>query len=58
MANYGVDNPMKSDKFKEKLMKQHLEDFGAEWYVLTDEFKEKSLNTIHESYGEDIVNVF
>lgn len=36
--NFGVDHPMKSKSFRDKLAKQHLEEFGKEWYFQTEDF--------------------
>lgn len=58
IQNYGVDNPMKSNSFKSNLAKKNLDRFGVEWYVQTDEFKQKSIISLRDHYHEDIINPF
>lgn len=58
VENYGTSHPMKSEKFKSKLVEDHLLKFGKSWYFETTEFKKKSLATLQKNYGQDVVNPF
>ena len=56
LINYGVDNPMLVDKFKEKRRKTCLEHFGVDNPMQSKEIREKGKQTCLEKYGVD--NVF
>jgi hypothetical protein len=59
LKKWGVDNPMKSPKIKEKLEKSILDKWGVDHYSKTDEFKEKTKQTTLEKWGVDhIFNKF
>ena len=53
LKKWGVDNPMKSKKVKEKLEKSILEKWGVDHYSKTDEFKEKIKETTLDKWGVD-----
>jgi len=53
VKKWGVDNPMKSTKVKEKLEKSILDKWGVRHYSKTDDFKEKIKETSLEKWGVD-----
>lgn len=48
---YGVDHPLKLDKFKNKSKETNLERYGVEYSMQNKEVKEKFNNTIKNKYG-------
>jgi len=53
LERYGVDHPLKLDKFKEKSKETNLERYGVEYSIQNKEVREKSKKTINEKYGSD-----
>jgi hypothetical protein len=51
LKQWGVDNPMKSSKVKEKLENSILEKWGVNHYSKTDEFKDKIKQTTLDKWG-------
>lgn len=51
MEHYGVDNPMKSQTIKDKMIEMCQEKYGVSYYTETEEFKKKSQDTFLEKYG-------
>jgi hypothetical protein len=51
ISNYGVDNPMKSDKIKANLRSSIKDKWGVEHYSKTDEYKEKIKQTAIDKWG-------
>ena len=53
MKKYGVEHPLKLNKFKDKLKKTNLERYGVEYSIQNKEIKAKSNKTIKERYGSN-----
>jgi len=53
LERYGVDHPLKLDKFKEKSKETNLERYGVEHSAQNKEVREKSKKTFKEKYGSD-----
>jgi hypothetical protein len=53
LEKYGVDHPLKLEKFKEKSKTTNLERYGVEYSIQNKEVKEKLKKTIKEKYGSD-----
>lgn len=53
IKKWGVDNPMKNNKVKEKFKKSIKNKFGVEHYSKTDEYKEKIKNNSLNKWGVD-----
>lgn len=58
LEKYGVTNAGGIPESIEKIKKHNIEKYGVTWYMNSDDFKEKTQNTLHELYGENISNVF
>ena len=48
---YGVDHPLKLDKFKDKSKETNMERYGVEYSMQNKEVKEKYKKTINKKYG-------
>lgn len=53
LERYGVDHPLKLDKFKEKSKKTNLERYGVEYSIQNKNVRKKSRKTINEKYGSE-----
>ena len=51
LQKYGVDNPMKSETFKNKVRETNLEKYGYEYGLQSEEVKNKGRNTVLRKYG-------
>jgi hypothetical protein len=51
LEKYGVSNPMKNGRIKEKVKKSNLEKYGATFYTKTDEYKNRIIKNNLEKYG-------
>jgi len=58
LQKFGVKNGGWTKESIEKIKKHNLEVYGVEWYMNSDDFKEKTQKTLKEKYGENIINVF
>lgn len=58
IKNYGVDHPLKSNEFKDKLMQYNLETYGYDWWLNSDECRRRQIQSIKDSCGEDVTNPF
>lgn len=56
--NYGVDHPMKSSDFKDKLVQHNLETYGYDWWLNSDDCRRRQIQSIKDSCGEDVINPF
>jgi len=52
LNKYGVDNPMKSEIIKEKIIKNNIDKYNKKWYFQTDEFKEKVIKNNIDKYNK------
>jgi very-short-patch-repair endonuclease len=51
LEKYGVDNPLKNEKIKEKVRNTMKKKYNEEYPILVKEFKDKMKKTIMEKYG-------
>ena len=51
IKNFGVDNPQKSEKVKEKTKKTILDKYNGKHYMNDEDIKEKTKKTMNERYG-------
>lgn len=58
LKHYGISHAMKSDEFKFRRIEKNRRLYGVDWYVMTDDFKQKSAQTLQENYGTGVQNPF
>jgi len=51
LEKYGVDNYVKTDKYKEKKKENCLEKYGVDSYLKTEDFRNKRTDTMLDKYG-------
>lgn len=50
---YGFDNISKTEYFRESMIKHNQETYGVDWYITSDDFREKSKISCLKKYGFD-----
>jgi hypothetical protein len=56
IERYGIDDSRKSEKVKKKRMNTIIKKYGVNYYMQTNEFKLKSIDTCIDRYGFDSPN--